>query len=349
MTMPLPDPIRWGILGTARIADKIAPAIQQTPQVELVAVASRDLTRAQRWAESHGVPRAYGSYADLLADPDIDAVYIPLPPHLHAPWTIRALEVGLHVLCEKPLADTPEAAAAMVAASRQHRRLLMDGVMWRHHPRTAAMQDVLGSGALGHLKRITSAFTFQGDWIKDDDLRYQRELGGGALLDLGWYCVGAALWATRTMPTRVWGHGRYVNDVDRSFSGVMWFPDDVVASFDCGFETSARKWFEIAGTTGSLVCDDFTRPWNHEKARFWVHDQQGKVAEHVAAVHIQEQRLIAEFCRRVRSGEWDTAWAEESHRVQRVCSALDQAARGGQAVAVDPTFAEFGNPRENRG
>lgn len=344
-----PAPIRWGILGTARIADKIAPAIQQTPQAELVAVASRDLARAQQWAASRGIPRSYGSYAELLADPDIDAVYVPLPPNLHAPWTIRALEVGLHVLCEKPLADTPQSAAAMVAASRQHRRLLMDGVMWRHHPRAAAMREVLTNGTLGRLKRITAAFTFLGDWIQDNDLRYQRELGGGALLDLGWYCVGATLWATGQLPTRVWGHGRYVNDVDRSFSGVMWFPDDIVASFDCGFETSARKWFEIAGTHASLICDDFTRPWNHEKTRFWVHDHQGKAAEHVAPVQIQEHCLIAEFCRRVRNGEWDTDWAEESHRVQEVCSALEESARSGHAVTVDGKFADFGNPHDLRG
>ncbi|HUQ72143.1 MAG TPA: Gfo/Idh/MocA family oxidoreductase, partial [Planctomycetaceae bacterium] len=294
------DPLRFGILGTARIAEKLAPAIQATPGAQLVAIASRDAGRAAEWAKRHRVERSYGSYAALLDDADLDAVYIPLPPSLHAEWTIRAAERGKHVLCEKPLADTVAAARQMEAACRQHGVLLMDGVMWLHHPRATEMQAVIRSGALGELRRMTAAFTFQGTWIKPDDLRYRPELGGGSLLDLGWYCVGAALWATGQIPERVQGWGRFVDGVDRTFSAQMWFPDDVVASFDCGFETVTRKWFEVAGTERSLICDDFTRPWSDSKARYWIHDQNGKAAEQVSPVANQEQCLVAEFCRLVR-------------------------------------------------
>jgi predicted dehydrogenase len=329
-----PRPIRWGFLGTARIAEKISVAIQQTPGAELVAIASRDESRAKDWAARHQVPRAYGCYDALLDDTDLDVIYIPLPPALHPDWTFKALERGRHVLCEKPLADTADGAEVMVAAARQYHRLLMDGVMWRHHPRASEMRQVIAGGTLGTLRRVTSAFTIQAAALPADNLRFQRELGGGALLDLGWYCVGASLWSLGAVPTEVWGTARIQNDTDRSFSGTLWFPNDVIASFDCGFETVSRKWLEIAGTTGSLVCDDFTRPWSNDKARFWVHDQHGTATVHHSANASQEHCLVAEFCRRVRSGEWGCDWAEEALDVQRVCAALDESARTGRKVSV---------------
>lgn len=330
----MPTPVRWGILGTARIADKIAPAIQATPAATLVAVASRQADRAAEWASKHSVTRSYGAYQALLDDPDVDAVYIPLPPSLHEEWTLKAFQAGKHVLCEKPLATSAASAAAMVRASREAGRLLMDGVMWRHHPRAFDLQAAITQPELGQLRRITSAFSFAAEKFPADDLRFQRELGGGALLDLGWYCVGAALWATAALPERVWATANFVNDVDRIFSGVLWFPGQVVASFDCSFDTAMRKWIEVAGSQGSVVCDDFTRPWNEEKARFWIHDQFGKVAERVSAPARQENCLIAEFCRRVLAGDVRTEWAEASYQVQRVCEALDQSARTGQVISL---------------
>lgn len=329
-------PVRWGILGTARIAEKLAPAIRHTPAATLIAVASRDPQRGRDFAARHEIPVVCSSYAELLARTEIDAVYIPLPPSLHAEWTIRALQAGKHVLCEKPLAVHPDDASRMAEASRTTKRLLVDGVMWRHHPRAAAMHSFLERGELGPLRRVTSAFTFPADKFPADDLRFRRELGGGALLDLGWYCVGAILWATRRLPASVWGVGKFVNDVDRQFSGMLWFDDDLQASFDCGFETTSRKWLEIAGTRASLVCDDFTRPWNLEKPRFWVHDQQGKVAEHVSSPDIQEHCLVAEFCRRVQQGDVATDWADEAVRVQQVCAALDRSAREGRLISLEP-------------
>lgn len=319
--------IRWGILGTARIAARIAPAIQATPGAELAAVASRDARRAAEWAAQHGVPRSFGSYAALLDEADIDAVYIPLPPSLHAESTIRAAERGKHVLCEKPLAATFAAAAEMAAACRQHRRQLMDGVMWLHHPRAAAMQSVLRAGTLGPLRRVTSAFTFVAAQFPPDDHRFQHELGGGSLLDLGWYCVGATLWTTGRLPRRVWALGRYQSGVDRTFSGQMQFDEDLVASFDCGFETTARKWLEVAGTEASLICDDFPRPWNEEKPRFWIHNQAGKSAEQVAPVAQQEHCMVARFCDLARRPQPDETWPQLSLQVQQACAALDQAAR----------------------
>lgn len=327
-------PLRWGILGTARIAEKIVQAIARSPRGEVVAIASRDADRARQFADQHQIARSYGSYQALLDDAEIDAVYIPLPPSLHAEWTIRALEAGRHVLCEKPLARTVAEAERMVDASRRCQKLLMDGVMWRHHPRCGDMQAALQAGVTGPLRRITSAMSFPAQRLRPDDLRRSAELGGGALLDVGWYCVNASLWAAGDMPVQVWGTQQIRDGVDWTFTGVLWFPHQVMASFDCGFGMTARKWIEVAGESGSIVCDDFARPWNHEKARFWIHDDQGKVADKVSVVVIQEDAMIEAFQQRVREGNVACDWAQESLRVQRVCAALQEAALTGQPVAV---------------
>ena len=154
-----------------------------------------------------------------MSAPDLDAIYIALPPSMHAQWTIKAAEQGRHVLCEKPLARNLAEAKQMVEACRQSGVQLMDGVMWAHHERTAAMKRHVTDGSLGKLRRVTSSFTFNWDTIPEDNIRLSRELGGGALGDLGWYCVGAILWAFDAMPTRVFAAGRYHRDVEINLSG----------------------------------------------------------------------------------------------------------------------------------
>ena len=328
------DSIRFGVLGTGRITRKLGPAIQGTSGAELAAVGSRDASRAAAWKEEFGAARSYGSYAELIDDPDLDAVYIALPPSLHREWTIKAAERGLHVLCEKPLAATLADAEEMAAACRQQDVQLMDGTMWIHTPRAAMMRAVLDSGLLGDLQRVTSAFSFRAEGWTDDEFRRHAELGGGSLLDLGWYCVGASLWAFRELPQSVWGRSRPAGEgADRSFSGQLHFSKGATASFDCGFETAMRKWVEIAGTQGSLVCDDFTRPWNPEKARFWLHDADGKSSEQKSEPFVQEQCLVTTFCSFARSGP-EHAWADAVVMVQRICEALRESARTGKMVEL---------------
>lgn len=327
--------VRWGILGTARIAaKKVAPAIHRADGAELSAVASRSAERAAEWAKEHGAVRSYGSYAELLDDPDIDAVYIPLPPALHHEWTIHAAQKGKHVLCEKPLALNAQQAEEMAAACREHNVQLMDGVMWLHHPRAEEMQRPIQDGTLGELRRVTSAFTFHWDVVPEDDLRLSRELGGGSLGDLGWYCVGAALWAFGKLPTHVYGAARFYRDVDLNFSGLLWFAGNRIASFDSGFDVGMRKWLEVAGTKASLVCDDFTRPWDEGRPRFWLHDAGGKMAEHVSSHRLIEVCMIEAFCRIVTSGRLDEHWPTIAVDTQRVCDALDRSARTGTVVTL---------------
>lgn len=330
--------VHWGVLSTARIATKVSAAIQAAPRAELLAIGSRSKPRAAAWAAEHGASRIFGSYIEVLEDDDIDAVYIPLPPSMHKEWTIKAAERGKHVLCEKPLALNADEAREMAAACRANNVQLMDGVMWVHHPRATDMYRPIKEGTLGTLRRVTSAFTFNWDVIPEEDLRMSRELGGGSLLDLGWYCVRASLWAFSGMPTRVYGSAQYYNDVDLNFSGTMWFDEGRMASFDCGFNVGMRKWLEVAGTKGSLVCDDFTKSWDESKPRFWLHDGSGKSVEQVSAAPIQEVCMIDDFCRIVQSGQLDERWPSTAIATQIVCDALDASARSGKVmdVSVEP-------------
>jgi len=342
MTMSTADRvIRWGILGTARIAIKVARAIWNSTGAELTAVASRDYARAAGWLAEHEfdvldpAPLAYGSYEKLLADPNIHAVYIPLPPSLHAEWTIKAAERGKHVLCEKPLATSALEAREMAAACKANGVQLMDGVMWMHHERTAAMKRLLQEGTLGPLRRVTSAFSFNATDFAADNIRFQRELGGGVLGDLGWYCVGATLWAFESPPTRVFATASFRDDVEISLSAILWFSEDRVASFDCAFDTTTRKWVEIAGTEASIVCDDFVNPWEVSKARFWVHNRQGKASQETFPGCVQEVRMIERFSDIVRTGRLEPDWVDKTINTQIVCSAIDRSARNGIAVEIE--------------
>lgn len=347
------DPIRFGILGTARIAAKVGRAIVAAQGATLAAVASRNEDRAQNWVARHtrtaaanageaafldagNSVRALGGYEALLDDPAIDAVYIPLPPSLHAEWTIRAAERGKHVLCEKPLAANLAEARQMADACRTNRVCLMDGVMWAHHERTAAMRRVIDSDELGSLRRVTSAFSFNATDFSPDNIRFQKELAGGVLGDLGWYCVGATLWALGDLPERVFASARYHNDVDVSLSAMLWFAGDRTASFDCAYNITMRKWIEIAGAKGSLVCDDFVLPWNPEQARFWVHGRDGKASQQAFSGCIQELRMIERFCDSVRHNSPDDSFVRSSLATQEVCDALASSARSGRVIEIEP-------------
>jgi predicted dehydrogenase len=342
MMMPAADRvIRWGILGTARIAIKVGRAIWNATGAELAAVASRDPARAAGWLAEHEfssldpAPTPIGSYEDLLSDPEIDAVYIPLPPSLHAEWTIKAAERGKHVLCEKPLATSVAEARAMAAACQSNGVQLMDGVMWMHHERTAAMKRLLEEGALGPMRRVTSAFSFNATDFASDNIRFQRELGGGVLGDLGWYCVGATLWAFESLPTRVLATASYRDNVEISLSAILWFTEDRIASFDCAFDTTTRKWVEVSGTEASIVCDDFVNPWDISRARFWVHDRQGKVSQENFPDCVQEVRMIERFSDIVRTDRLEPEWVDNAVNTQIVCSAIDRSARSGTPVEID--------------
>ena len=187
-------PVRIGIIGTARIARTVVPQMMASKHAEVVAIASRSMDKARQFAGEFGIQAAYGSYESLLTDDNVDAVYIPLPPSMHCEWTIKAAAAGKHVLCEKPLAINAPQAQQMVDAAIGDQIVLLDAVMWYHTARAEAMRDCVLSGQLGEVRQVTSAFTFPGNVLTEDNLRFSASLGGGSLLDIGWYCIGMSLW-----------------------------------------------------------------------------------------------------------------------------------------------------------
>lgn len=325
--------LRFGILGTARIARSVIPHLQAV--AEVVAVGSRDKVRSEKFSEEMKIPQAFGSYDEILQHPGIDAVYIPLPAAMHCEYAQKAATAGKHILCEKPLAVSVEQAAQMIAAAQQHQVVLLDGTMWYHTSRAREMKTLVENGSLGELRQITSAFTFPGNALAADNVRFSKSLGGGSLLDVGWYCVGASLWMFDAIPERVfaaaqWQHPENADEsVDMHINGLLWFSGDRVASFESGFTAIRRRWVEIAGSQAALVCDDFTRPWNSEKPRFWLHDANGVSHQQVVEHPPIERCLVDAFCELVRDQKIEHPWLQLSLNTQRVCDALMKSARSG--------------------
>jgi xylose dehydrogenase (NAD/NADP) len=222
--------VRWGVLGAAWIADvALLPALRQAAGAELLAIASRDQARARELAGRHGVERVHADYAALLADPDVDAVYLPLPNSLHLPWTLRALAAGKHVLCEKPLALNATEAREMADAAEASGRLLMEAVMYRFHPRLRALKASLAGTEIRH---VWASFAFAID--KPDNYRLRPDLGGGALLDVGFYTADVARWLLGE-PERVEAVIRR-DAVDMSCSALLGFAGGAQATMFASFE-----------------------------------------------------------------------------------------------------------------
>ncbi len=250
-------PVTWGIVSTADINRKVIPGAQASPEVDLRAVASRDLARAEAYAREWGIPVAYGSYEELLADPEVEAVYVSLPNTLHLPWSERALEAGKHVLCEKPLARDPAAVERAFDVADRAGRHLMEAFMWRHNPQTAKLVELVESGAVGELRLVRSVFSYS--LYDPENIRLKPEVEGGGLMDVGCYNVSASrLFGGE--PERVWGEAWFgPSGTDWVFAGTMRFPGDVIATFDCGTALTERDELELVGSEGSLFVDD---PWH---------------------------------------------------------------------------------------
>jgi D-xylose 1-dehydrogenase (NADP+, D-xylono-1,5-lactone-forming) len=249
--------VTWGILSTADINRKIIPGAHASEKVDLVAVASRDRGRAEAYAREWAIPRAYGSYDELLADPEIEAVYISLPNTLHAEWSIKALEAGKHVLCEKPFTRHPEEVDVAFDAAEANGLLLTEAFMYRHNPQTAKLVELVGDGAIGELRLIRSAFSYA--LYDPENIRLRTDVEGGALMDVGCYNVsGSRLLGGE--PERVWGEAWYgPSGTDWVFNGTLRFPGDVLATFDCATALAERDELEAIGSEGSLFLDD---PWH---------------------------------------------------------------------------------------
>ena len=262
--------VKWGFLSTANINDKLLPGAEASPDVELAAVASRDLGRAKAYARERGIEHAYGSYEDLLADPKIEAVYISLPNSMHVEWSIQALEAGKHVLCEKPLSRHPEDVERAFDAAEKAGRILMEAFMYRHNPQTKRLKELVDGGAIGRLRLVRAAFSFPLDDAAN--VRLNDELEGGGLMDVGCYCIsGSRLLAGE--PELVYGEQVAApSGVDELFTGTLRFAADVLAEIDCGLVLPERDELEAIGEEGSIFLDD---PWHCRKPVIELRREEG--------------------------------------------------------------------------
>ncbi len=247
------DSIHWGVLGVANIAVRaVIPPIQRSSNGRVVAIASRTVTKARDAARRLGIPKAYGSYEALLDDPDVRAVYIPLPNSLHREWTIRCAEAGKHVLCEKPLGVSAAECEEMIAACGQHGVILMEAFMYRFHPRTLRVAALAREGELGDVRLVRASFTFR---LRDpiNNIRLMPNLGGGALYDVGCYCVNVSRMILGE-PREAFAFAHVgASRVDEALGGILRFDGDRLALFDCGLILSRREEYEAVGTEGRLT------------------------------------------------------------------------------------------------
>jgi D-xylose 1-dehydrogenase (NADP+, D-xylono-1,5-lactone-forming) len=250
-THPLKYPLRWGILSTARIKRAVIPPIKSSHRHELVAIASRSLTQAETAAREWGIPKSYGNYESLLADPQIDVIYNPLPNSLHAEWTIKACQAGKHVLCEKPLALTIEEVDAIFEASGKAGVLVAEAFMYRHHPQTHLVRELVQRGEIGQLRLVRGAFSF--NISNPDDVRLSADLGGGSIWDVGCYPISYARYVIGQEPLEVFGWQQHGEEgVDETFAGQMRFAGDVFVQFDSSFRAPQRSFMEFIGSKGVL-------------------------------------------------------------------------------------------------
>jgi predicted dehydrogenase len=353
---------RWGILGAADIARKNWQAIRLAPNCTLAAVASRDLDRCRRFiadCQKHvpfdPPPRAIASYEELLASPDVDAVYIPLPTAVRKSWAIRAAEAGKHVLSEKPVGATASDVREILDACRQSGVQFMDGVMFMHSRRLDGIRKTLDDGAsIGQIKQITSQFTFGGpEEFFAGNIRTRSDLEPlGCLGDLGWYNIRFTLWAMNwRMPERVCGHMLQEHrrpdspaPVPTDFSAELFFAGGASAHFYCSFVTEIQQWANIAGTKGYLHVPDFVIPYYGTESAFEVTNAalsvvgcDFNVEEHTRRVAVpeyshahtsaQEANMFAEFAKLVASGKPDPHWGEIALCTQQVLDACLESAR----------------------
>jgi len=345
--------LRWGILGAAQIARKNWKAILNSRSGIIRAVASRDPARARQFIDNcqgrapfRTAPEALGSYEQLLAMPDIDAVYIPLPTGLRAEWVIRAAKAGKHVLCEKPCARNAGELERMLEACRRNRVQFLDDVMFMHSRRLQRLRQVLDDGtSVGSIQRIASNFTFcAGAEFQRNDIRMDSRLEPhGCLGDLGWYSIRFALWAMnwkkpRQVDGRILQEARSAKSpapVPTAFSGELLFDGGASAGFYCSFVTENQEWVHVSGTRGSLVVPDFVLPYHGDRVgfetfhpTFEVDGCDFKLSENRRRILVrershshpsaQESNLFRNFARQAKSGRLNAEWPAWALMTQQV-------------------------------
>ncbi len=321
--------LRWGILSTARINRAMIPALRATRRNRLTAIASRSLDNAQSYAREWEIPTAYGSYEALLADPDVDVVYIPLPNHMHLDWVLRAAAAGKHVLCEKPLALSISEVDSILAAARLHQVHIAEGYMYRHHPQTLQVSNLVEAGEIGAVSYIQGSFSFP--LTRPEDYRWKPDQGGGSLWDVGCYPLSYAMLIARAAPVEVMGwQVPAPSGVDGTFVGQLRFASGLMAQIQSSFMLPKFASMELRGSNGTLLIPTPYR--SQESHSFSVRKDKEKVYK-VKGVELfrGEVENMAEV---ILDGKSPRLPLEESRQIIRSLVALYQSAQMGKPVMI---------------
>lgn len=341
------DELRWGILSTAKIGETLIPAIRGNPGSRIVAVASRTKERAAEWAASQGIERSFGSYEELLADPEVDVIYNPLPTAFHHEWTVKAARAGKHVLCEKPFARTLDEAVDMVTVCHENKVNLMDGVMWSHQPKYALIRStILNEEVLGEVRSCSAHFA----WRQDDpaNIRLDKELEPtGCLGDLGWYTIRAILFAFKhELPVSLFANlHRNEQGVIVECHSVMTFANGRFATMGCSFISNENQIFEIHGTKATVRCQDFV--WAHSVeavGSFQVLKPGATVEHHKAEPGPEPWRplpLVSAFTSKAAAKESTDDWCLLTLKTQAIHDAIIDSAASGQSVNLADYSSRF--------
>jgi len=337
--------VRWGFISTARIGKQYLDAINALDNQAVVAVASRSVEKAKEWAEANGVPKYYGSYEEILSDPEINAIYIPLPTGMHCEWTVKAAKAGKHVLCEKPFAQSVEEAEQMIKACKENNVVLMDGVMWSHANRAKEMKRLIDEQAFGETRQVIARAVFP--LTDPDNIRFKKDLEPmGCLGDVGWYCVRAVLWGySNKLPHKVHGVAQWNNDghekgVPINFSGIIHYDDHgaKTALIDCSFNVARQQWFEVGAEKGGIRCTHFINAREKDTAHQFVsfnadgHEEIVKAPE--ANQHVEMMRTFGHLMHNPSEEEHRDFWSQLALNTQIVVDALYQSAISGQPVSL---------------
>ena len=322
------EPVRFGVLSTAKINDLVLEGARESERVEISAVASRDQRRAEEYAAANGIDRAYGSYEALLADPELEAVYISLPNSLHVEWSVRALEAGKHVLCEKPFDRRAADVERAFDAAERSGRLLTEAFMWRHNPQTAKLQELIQSNALGDVRQIRAAFSYT--LTDQENVRLRADLDGGALMDVGCYCVSGARVVAGEPDTVFASQVTGSSGVDMRLAALMRFPNDVIAQIHCGFDLPTESRLEVIGSVASVLLRD---PWHAREPGIEL--QREEESEWISLEPVNSYRLELENLADAIRGTASLLLAREDAVAQaRVIEALYRSADTGTAVSL---------------
>jgi predicted dehydrogenase len=322
--------LRWGFLSTAAINEALMPALRMSERSELSAVASRTEKRAADYASKWKIGKHYGTYEELLEDPEVDVIYNPLPNDMHAEWTIKAAQAGKHVLCEKPMAMTPEDVDAMAQAARENNVVVAEAFMYRHHPQTKKVIELIRQGKIGEVRQLSGAFAF--NLNRPDDIRWKPGNGGGSIWDVGCYPLSYFHAITAQKPEEVFGWQKISSsNVDARFDGQLRYSNGVLAQFHSGFDLPVHMYMHIYGSEGEITIPVPFKPGDGSHIKLIKKDKETRLFFQQPELYLGEVEDMADA---ILEGKQPLISLEESRENIAVIQALLESAQKNQPVSL---------------